>query len=125
MDSNFANQPGIGELYFPGPGLHRLLFGLGCGPNLFVLCNCQWLPYTTHPATSVPRYLCMPHQPKPEVCGSVGVSCLLGLFQQDTPGMKKPLRALMKWKCLLCQKSIQLFMLLQMQIISNFMWYSS
>ena len=42
-----------------------------------------------------------------------------------TPGRKKPLKALTKWKHLLCQKSIQLLTLLEMQMFSNLVWYSS
>ena len=52
MDSRFANLPSIAGLYFPGHDVHWLIFGPDCRPNLFLLCNSQWLPYTTHPATS-------------------------------------------------------------------------
>ena len=82
MDSHFANLPSITGLYFPGHNVHWLFFGPDCGPNLFLLCNSQWLPYTTHSASSVQRYLCMLNLLRPKVVALLASHACLTCFSQ-------------------------------------------
>ena len=121
MDSLFGDLSNNGGLCPPVPGVHQLVFVPCYAPILFWLYNYQALLCTTHLAATKLICPCKLHL----LMTVVDDSAACPASAKFTPGRKNPLNALTKWNLLLCQKSHQLLQFARIQIVSNFVLYSS